>query len=232
MDIKELFKGVAVVIDDNIDDNNNNKDKINDIILSLEKNNIPLLKYKTIPNDNEIKQFNNINFVLLDWELNPSVQITETAPVTGAKESIIIKSSYDDDCTDNIDFLKKLQKVAFIPVFIFSHLDPETITKKLKEKEELYSDNGENYIFVKKKDEIISKNNGNKIFTEIEKWLKQIPSIYVLKEWEKSLCDAKNKLFWDFYNINHKWPSVLQETFKDDGADINYELGTFIFKNI
>ena len=85
---------------------------------------------------------------------------------------------------------------------------------------------------MKSKDELISKKDENRIFSEIESWLKKVPSIYVLKEWESSLNKAKRDLFWSFYEINHKWPSVLQKTFKDDGSDVNYELGSFIFKNI
>jgi len=56
--------------------------------------------------------------------------------------------------------------------------------------------------------------------------------MYVLKEWEHSLNKAKRDLFWYFYKINHNWPSVLQKTFKDDGSDVNYELGNFIYKNL
>ena len=96
----------------------------------------------------------------------------------------------------------------------------------------MYNNDSNNFIFVKKKDDLLSKNDENKIFTEIGKWLNKTPSIYVLKEWEKALSKAKKELFWSFYDTNHYWPSVLQKTFKDDGSDVNYELGNFIFKNI
>jgi len=216
MDIKELFKGVAVVIDDKINDAESN-DLILKIIEKLEEENIPLLKYNDIPEDSAINHFNNINFVLLDWELfekPEGVYIDETP---------FIKNI--------INFIKKLKETTFVPVFIFSHLNADGIINKLEENG-LYDNRKTNFIFVKSKNEIVSDTDDNKLFDEIENWLKQTPSIYVLKEWEKSLNDAKNKLFWDFYNINHKWPSVLQKTFQDDGSDVNYELGNFIFKNI
>lgn len=117
------------------------------------------------------------------------------------------------------------------PIFIFSYLDPGAIIGKLSG-EGLYNENSNNFIFVKKKDDLLSEDDENKIFTEIGKWLNKTPSIYVLKEWEKALSKAKKELFWSFYDTNHYWPSVLQKSFKDDGSDVNYELGNFIFKNI
>jgi len=214
MNTKELLKGVTVVIDDEV---NKADTQIFKIVKKLEEENIPLLKYNNIPEDSLINHFNNINFILLDWEL------FEKPEGTYFDETPFIKSV--------ITFIKKLKETTFVPIFIFSHLDADGIIRKLEENN-LYDSQKKNYIFVKNKSELISDTDDNKLFEEIEEWLKQTPSIYVLKEWEKSLNEAKNKLFWDFYNINHKWPSVLQKTFQDDGSDVNYELGNFIFKNI
>lgn len=229
MDIKELFKGVAVIIDDKVNNNESkNEDKILEIVEKLEHEKIPLLKYESIPDNDEIKNFQNISFILLDWELQPHITDSSTSSVTGTTETMVIKpSGYESN--ENIEFIKYLRQISFIPIFIFSHLDSNTIITKLEEND-LYKKEASNYIFVKAKNDLIS--DENTLFNEIENWLKQTPSIYVLKEWEKSLNEAKNKLFWDFYNINHKWPSVLQKTFTEDGSDVNYELGNFIFKNI
>ncbi len=227
MDIKELFKGVAVIIDDEV----NKKDtQIFKIVKKLEEENVPLLKYKYLPDDKIVENFLNVSFILLDWQLDPIIDVETKGTVSGSTSIEIIKPSGGDNTKIVIDFIKKLTNKYFLPVFIFSKEYSDVIIQKLKE-ENLYIDEGKNFIFVKKKEELISDEE-NKIFTEIEKWLRETPSIYVLKEWEKSLNDAKNKLFWDFYNINHKWPSVLQKTFQDDGSDVNYELGNFIFKNI
>ena len=217
MNTKELFKGVAVVIDDKINAERSEKEKIHEIVDKLTDNNVPLIKYEYVPENDEIIQLMNVSFVLLDWEL------FEKPAGTFFDESPFIN--------DIINFIKTLKQVTFTPIFIFSHLDSDTIIRKLIETG-LYEEDKSNYIFVKRKGELISETDENKLFEEIENWLKATPSIYVLKEWEKSLNEAKNKLFWDFYNINHKWPSVLQKTFTDDGSDVNYELGNFIFKNI
>ena len=215
MDIKELFKGVAVVIDDEV---NKSDTLIYRITENFEQEGIPLIKYEYLPTEDNIKHFQNISFILLDWQLfgNPEPDIP-------FDEAIHINQI--------IRFLKSLNEKYFLPIFIFSKENRNDIIRKLVENG-LYEEEKNNYIFVKKKEDLISNEDKNKLFTEIEDWLKQTPAIYVLKEWENSLIKAKNKLFWDFYNINHKWPSVLQKTFTDDGSDVNYELGNFIFKNI
>lgn len=216
MDIKELFKGVAVVIDDKVN-NTKGDDLILKIISTIEEEKIPILKYDNIPEDDIIANFYNVSFILLDWELfeKPEGAYFDDQPFIDAI----------------IEFIKKLKAISFTPIFIFSHLDSSAIIKKLEEND-LYNEKSSNYIFVKSKNELLSNDGKNKLFDEIENWLRYTPSIYVLKEWEKSLNKAKSKLFWDFYDINHKWPSVLQKTFTEDGSDVNYELGNFIFKNI
>ena len=124
-----------------------------------------------------------------------------------------------------------IKNVGFAPVFIFSNQPLNSIIRKLSE-EDLYNEDSNNYIFIKQKGDLLSEDNDNLLFAEIENWLRKFPSMYVLKKWEYSLSEAKRKLFWDFYEINPNWPSVLQKTFTDDGSDVNYELGNFIYKNI
>lgn len=217
MDIKKLLSGIAIIIDNNIK-NKNSGDLILKIRNQLKKDNISILEYEDLPDDSEISNFKNISFILLDWLLY------ETIPGTRRDEKLFIKH--------NIEFLKKIKKVGFIPVFIFSREFPHTITRILSDAGIYNEDSNNNYIFVKRKEDLLSEDNDNLLFAEIENWLKKTPSMYVLKKWEYSLNEAKRKLFWDFYEINPNWPSVLQKTFTDDGSDVNYELGNFIYKNI
>jgi len=218
LDIKKLFSGSAIIIDDEIK-KEGSKDLILKIRNKLKAYHIPILEYEKIPEDEEICNFNNINFILLDW------QLLET-PESGIKipKELFIKN--------NIEFLKKIKKVNFTPVFIFSNESPDSIIRKLSDEDIYDKGSNNNYIFVKRKQDLFSEDNDNLLFAEIEKWLKETPSMYVLKKWEYSLNEAKRKLFWDFYEINPNWPSVLQKTFTDDGSDVNYELGNFIYKNL
>ncbi len=217
MDIKKLFSGIAIIIDDNI-----KKENSGDLILKirdqLKKKHIPILEYEDLPDDKEICNFKNINFILLDWYLFENLESR-----VKINEQLFIKN--------NIEFLKKIKNVGFIPVFIFSNQEPRSIIEKLSG-EDIYNESSNNNVFIKRKQDLLSEDNDNLLFAEIEKWLKGTPSMYVLKKWEYSLSKAKRKLFWDFYEINPNWPSVLQKTFTDDGSDVNYELGNFIYKNL
>jgi len=217
MNIKELFSGVAIIIDNKINDTMSD-DLIIKIRDKLRNNNTPILEYIDIPDNKAINGFKNINFILLDWQLyDDQLKGTKTA------EKYIKR---------NIAFIKKFRKITFAPIFIFSNQSPDDIIYILEEKK-LYKKNFNNYIFVKSKIDLFSKDRKRFLFwSKLMNWLKCTPSIYVLKEWERSLNKAKRDLFWSFYDVNHNWPSVLHKTFIDDGSDVNYELGNFIFKNI
>jgi len=217
MDIKKLLSGIAIIIDDKIK-KEDSKDLILKIRDQLKENQTSILEYEDLPGEQEIQNFKNISFILLDWEL-----FDRPEPGMSMDETLFINN--------NIKFLKEINNVSFTPVFIFSNQSPDSIIRKLSE-EGIYKEGSNNYIFIKQKQYLISDDKENLLFTEIENWLKKTPSMYVLKEWEHSLNKAKRDLFWSFYEINHNWPSVLQKTFTDDGSDVNYELGNFIYKNI
>jgi hypothetical protein len=215
MDIKKILSGIAVIIDDNIND-----EESGDLIIKIKEklvaNNIPFVEYNDIPDNKSVSNFNNVNFVLLDWQLFDSA-------LAGTQTEF-------DAIKRNIKFIRKLRKFTFAPIFIFTNQSPDDIINILKDKK-LYKKNFNNYIFVKRKQKLFSKNDAFLFFNIITQWLKKTPSIYVLKKWEQSLNKAKRDLFWSFYEVNHNWPAVLQKSFTHDGSDINYELGNFIFKN-
>jgi len=217
MEIKKLLSGIAIIIDDNI-----KKEDSNDLIIKirnqLRKSYIPILEYEDLPDDTEIRNFKNISFILLDWYLFENLE-------AGVKinEQLFIKN--------NIEFLKKIKKVSFTPVFIFSNQERGSIIDELSMAGLYDKGSNNNYIFVKQKSVFLSGDD-NLVFTEIENWLKKTPSMYLLKKWECSLNQAKSDLFWSFYEINPNWPSLLKKTYTDDGSDANCELGNLIYKNI
>ena len=221
MDIKKLFSGVGVIIDDKI--KSKEDDEItaeeDDLIIKIKdkliENDIPILEFEDLPNNQTLKNLKNISFILLDWELFDS-RLGDSAKAEEFKRIFT--------------FIKQLKEDIFVPLFIFSNEAPDFIIKQLSENN-LYYEGKTNYIFVKSKSDLFDSENFC-FFDLISQWIETIPSIYVLKEWENSLTTSKNKLFWDFYNIDHEWPSILKETFTKDGSDVNYELGNFIFKNI
>ncbi len=215
MGTSDLFNGVAIIIDDEIGDRTAN---ITKLMNEIRKRNMPCVIYKTLPDPKAIQHFHNISFLLLDWRLKPK----ETTKGASTFERFAIK--------ENIDFLNKLKSTCFAPIFIFTDEEKQVVIDELKTNN-LYQDGNpsSNYIFVKKKDELIGP---KKLFKEIEKWVKKVPSIYVLKEWEREYRSAKNNLFLEFYTQSPSWPKILWETFKIDGVNSSYELGEIITRNL
>ncbi|MDP8314871.1 MAG: hypothetical protein RAP70_07340 [Candidatus Celaenobacter antarcticus] len=220
MDTANLFRGIAVVIDDEIGKDDAN---INNLILQIKKKNMPYLTYKELPDDSIIDNFEGISFLLLDWKLQAGTLdefVTEgvTAPDTIRQFGI----------DENIAFLKKLRESCFIPVFIFTNENKENIIQVLKDND-LFQEGKPNYIFVERKNDLTGH---TKLFKKIDDWIRKTPSIYVLAAWEKVYRSSKTKLFHDFYNLSPSWPNILWKSFADDGVNMSLELGEVITRNL
>ncbi|MDR1244513.1 MAG: hypothetical protein LBJ98_00855 [Endomicrobium sp.] len=210
--VLDLFRGVGVIIDDALkSEKETAHDGIWEIKKSFEDKNIPLLTYFELP-DNNTKNFNSISFLLLDWDL------------IGLEQGIDLPQAAIDD---NITFIQQFNDICFVPIFIFSNESKESIEEQLV-MADLYDDKKSNNIFIKSKSDFVNVD----LFTVIEEWIKQTPSIYVLKEWELSLQQGKNSLFWDFYHINPEWAKILYETINKDGGDLSYEMSDILFENL
>jgi hypothetical protein len=216
----DLFSGIAIVIDDEINTKNAN---INNLISQIEKRNMPYKKYLALPSADIVEHFEGISFLLLDWQLSPKTISDLTLegvkmPSTGAEAAI----------EENITFLKQIRDICFTPVFIFTNADVKDVKETLITAG-LYKDNRPNHIFIKSKKDLIGR---NKLFNTINDWIKKTPSIYVLKAWEKEYKKSINKLFHDFYAMSPNWPRVLWKTFSDDGINMSLELGEVISRNL
>lgn len=207
-DIIQLFSGIGVVIDEAIYAKESQPNGIQKIVQSIKDKNIPVLAYEELPNEGTLSKLHSISFIILDWNLSgvqPIPQVT---------------------IDDNIDFLQKLKEICFVPIFIFSDEDSHTIEVNLSEKG-MTAQNSP--IFIKKKDEL---NTAEKLFNEIEKWMKQTPSVYVMKEWEKATREAKTTMMSDLSSIHPSWPSVLAESVQSDGGDWGWELMNSLQSNL
>ena len=215
MPTTELFNGIAVVIDDEIGKEGAN---INKLIEQIEIKNIPCVKYTSLPDNEIINHLQGISFLILDW------MIIDADLQDDSHNSSIFS---DNIVKENIDFLKNISAKCFIPVFIFTNDNIDGIIAMLIENN-LYADDKPNFIFVKDKSEL----DNDKLFSQINDWIQTTPSIYALKAWEKEYGKAKNLLFLDFYNMNHSWPTILWNNFKDDSVNMSKELGEVISRNL
>jgi hypothetical protein len=215
---KQLFpiNGIAVVIDDDIDKPNAN---INDLIIQIESKNIPCVKYKELPDLEIIDHLQGVSIIILDWKLNP----------LGLRDTIgqvLLPDSFEDD---NVLFLKKLsEKNIFVPIFIFTNGDSNSIRTKLIEEKIFYDDNRPNFIFIESKSELVD----NKLFDKISSWIYDNPPVYVLKTWENEYRKAQGSVFSDFYQHSPSWVTILTESFEKDSTDISVEMITLIQNNL
>ena len=102
------------------------------------------------------------------------------------------------------------------------------IEELLKPHPELHNGDDPSHILVKRKTEV--RDAG--IFEVLATWMKDAPSVYVLKRWERAYSSAKNELFLDFYAKSVQWPLVLWKTYKADGISPSAELGSLIARNL
>jgi hypothetical protein len=220
--INPLVNGIAIVIDDKIDSDD---DLINNLIDQIESRDIPCVKFRKLPvPDNKfIAHIHGVSFILLDWELLDTPIDENEIPQ--------IDMPIDTFGNANVAFLKKICETLFVPVFIFTYRSPEEVRSKLVSENLYYEDGQPNFIFIERKSELTD----NRLFDRIGNWIKENPPVYVLKTWAHEYRVAQSQLFADFYNFNPSWVTVLKKCFKDDCLPmpaVSVEIMTLIKDNL
>jgi hypothetical protein len=216
-----LFHGIVVVIDDEIEVAGSGIVELKSQIEAAGCHVVPMSK---LPESASIANLREVAFFILDWNLyGQSLKVgAEEAPVAapaGLKRQNAQKA---------IEFLKKLTEVCVAPVFVFTNEDVAEIEEQLKKHAELHNAGDPSRILVKSKGDV--KEAG--IFEVLSKWMKDAPSVYVLKKWERAYASAKNELFRDFYARSVHWPLVLWNTYREDNVPPSEELGNLIGRNL
>lgn len=208
-EIISLFKGIGIIIDENIN-NANSHDDILKIYKYFIQKQIPILTYSSLPEDGVIQNFRDVNFIVLDWNLH--------------NHNPIPLALIDD----NLHFIEKVNQVCFTPIFIFTNEDSHEIEIILQERGLFFADRPNN-IFVKSKSEIRS---GRILFSEIAKWVKRTPPVYVMKQWDCNTRKATSDLFHDLHKISPDWTYIMVKTYNEDVGTENAEIGNFLFSNM
>ena len=208
MDLKDLMSGIAVVIDDALDQKSASKenrelpeDRISDIVnLFQQEWNIPFYRASTMPSDDiwaNLLEFSS--FVLLDWKLWPK----------GA-------SNLEDYFVEkHLRFLQQA-KACSVPVFIFTNEDTADIRYRL---EEIYQGEAlkKSFVFIQRKDELLS--NGSLNLDKVREWVMENASVYALKKWDQLFRAARRSLFSSMYKGSPDWPRVFWRSYKEDDVD-------------
>ena len=212
MNVDKLLSGVAVVIDDEIDDKNAS---IQQIIDQIEDKKMPIVFYKEIPPSEAIPHLESASFIVLDWK-------------RGAGEAgVNIGSQLEDNYVkENINFLEEIIAKCFCPIFIFSNESITDIEAQLK-KAKIDVKKQHSFILLKSKSCL-----RDKLFDVLKDWISETPSIYVLKEWQREYHKSINQLFLDFQKLSPNWPLVFWENSLDDNTNPSRDLGELITRNL
>ena len=68
--------------------------------------------------------------------------------------------------------------------------------------------------------------------TAISEWVKKMPSVYVLKEWEAVIRRAQNSMFNELYSYSPNWAKIIWDMLKADSRDNQREFGDFVTKQL
>lgn len=225
MDIRQLFSGIGVIIDDMLGDIEVN-DKINDITSSLESEQIPLLKYKALPNENAIEHLKNASFILLDWQLYRTLRYQDGMIVTLKVADDVVASNN----RNNTAFVTRLLQETSVPIFIFSNttdVRDNLIDNGISE------DQLSKYpVFIKEKQNLFNEDGKFVMFEAIETWVKSMPAVYVLKEWLSAFNRAKESLLLDLSQGSQYWPSIIWNSANADSVDESEEVSSLMMQNI
>lgn len=222
MEVRKLFSGIAVIIDNEVDEK---ETPIYKIRKNIVKSNIPVVAYNNIPSAKIVESFKNVSFIILDWNFldEPICEADEALKgLIGASE---LKNQKQEEL---IDFIKLLLNELFVPIFVFSGVDISEVEDILSEKG-LYNKGKANRIFIKSKSEVDSE---EQLFQSIEEWLMKMPSIYAMKEWDNVFQKTKNKMFREWYQYAPQWVSVIWNMLKEDSSEVQDEFGEFLTRNI
>lgn len=220
MNVEKLFNGIAVIVDNEIEDKTSAIYKIKELI---EGKNIPVAVFSEVPQLDVIPALASASFIILDWDYtNGELELEEDERV--AIPGTLVASEEER----LIAFIKKLLSDIFVPVFIFTAKQPTSVISSLKEAG-LWDDEKTNRIFVKQKTEVDSE---EELFSAISKWVKEVPSVYVLKEWESVVRRAQNSMFNELYAYSPNWAKIIWDMLKADSRDNQREFGDFVTKQL
>lgn len=202
------FKGIAVVIDDQV----HSEPAIQDIVAAIKSGGGHVIPLTDLPNDNaDLENLAGAAFFILDWNL---VQVEPGVPIPEMLAA--------DQLKRKVEFLKKLRDHRHAPVFIFTNDDPAHVTNALSEYPEIYQGDP-SHILVRQKASV-----GAQVYRILNEWAEDKPSVQALKSWERANDRAANSVFKDLHDRDPFWPVFMWKMFEDDALAPPDELGRLI----
>ncbi|ORE89771.1 hypothetical protein [Aurantimonas sp. 22II-16-19i] len=214
--VPNVFKGIAMVIDNDI---GREPDGIDKIIKSIRDSGGHFIKMDRLPDiAYDLDHLSGVSFFIMDWNLegdteSENLELGITKPA-GLKDAMV---------AENIAFLKRLSRSRHAPVFVFTNETPEDVQELLMEDEDLRPDVQARAITVQSKTVV-----GDRLYEVLENWANETPSVLTLKSWERSHRKAANELFVDLHNRTTYWPVMMWQTFQADGVFPKLEMARLL----
>lgn len=248
MDIQKLFTGLAVVIDDEIADD---ESTISTLINKIEEQfNLFFVKLTKYPNDDKAEALSYANMIILDWLFkigSDDDRCQNSSPETeldsgGARPDCFSGSSSKfeipklpgaseletQEDTIKTDLIKKLLKASFAPIFIITN-DKNLPISAIKRDNDLMPYLGGRLVVVGKGE----LKNSQAIQNSLEKWLKKNHESYLLKEWDITAKKAKQNFFMQYGKDNTKWADALWVRLEeDDPSEFKNVMGEYLTRCI
>ena len=204
-----LLDGIAVFIDDEINDDTSSAGKLKK---QIQEKNIPLIASDKIPDNipDFVKHLYGVSFIILDWKFSP---------ISGDLITEGVRLPENIESGSVIELLKELLSATYCPIFILSQEDLPSIKRKL-DAEQITSNETHPRIFFSDKEDLLD----GKLFSSLNEWVEKEPVTYVLKTWENAAKKAKLGMFSHLEKKNSSWPKILWNSFENDDADPSVEL--------
>ena len=213
--LKNFLSATALVIDDEIVDENST---ISRIISKLEQQGTLFVKHRELLES--IDSISNIAFIVLDWDLMKKEQIADMP------EGVSLGATLLEDQKSKIrDFIKDVIGKYFIPIFIFTQENIESIKEYLECEAIVKEAIGKNRVYLSSKGAL----QDDQVIVSLNDWLNNSMTVYTYKIMEEAIETAKHKFFNEMYTCDVNWPChVYQILKKDEPADINSDFQEFL----
>lgn len=213
-DCRDLFDGIAVIFDDEINDSNSVAAKLVNLLRNTQ---FPVVTYeKSLGNYKKLaKNLHGAAYIILDW------CFCSKADQNGAEGEIphfIAGSelSRDEECLQ-VSAIKDILGKTFCPIFIITQESIDEI-KRVLDAAGITQGGFHSRILFCSKSALLE--NANRFFVIVRDWISKNAPIYVLKKWECAIRNAKKDVFQEL-EPHQDWPGVVWESLNQDGDDAN-----------
>lgn len=213
--LQNFLSATALVIDDEIADETST---ISGIIAELEKHGTLFIKRRDLLDS--IDSISNIAFIVLDWDLTKEEE--KSALPAGVSLGATLLS---DNKSKVRDFIKAVLNKYFIPIFIFTRENIDSIKEYLEAQEIIKEAINKNRIFLSNKSSL----EDEQVISSLNEWLNTSMTVYIFKIMDEAIENAKHRFFNEMYTCDPNWPCHVYQTLKNDKpADINSDFQEFL----